>query len=287
MKKIIYKLLLLSTVAFIFSGCEDELIVDEVFSGVTRGAILRTISANNSFNIFDETTTFDAELEEDDLEGGDLLSEINLFLSFEDNTDDGVDNSKDEILIDNFAAADLGISDSGLPKVDFSFSLAESLSTIGLSDGEFFGGDIFNFRFEVILTDGRVFSADNANSTVTSGTFFQSPFNYAVTIKCIPPSPVAGDYILDLVDSFGDGWDGAFLTVTIDGVATDFTIDDGEEASFTVNVPMGTTDLLFEYTAGSFESEHSYEITAPTGETAAEDGPSPTVGEILLNICNG
>ncbi|NER15157.1 hypothetical protein GWK08_17005 [Leptobacterium flavescens] len=287
MRKLIHKLFLLSTLSIVFYGCEGSQPIDEVFDDISRGAILRTLSANNSYNIFDATSAFEAQLEESDLENGDLLSEVNLYISFVDNQDDGTDRDVAEQLFNSFAASELGISDSGLPLIDVSISLTEAVAAVGLSDGEFFGGDQFIFRFEVVLTDGRVFSSGNANSTVTGGSFFRSPFRYTVTIKCVPPAPVPGDYTIDLEDSFGDGWDGAFITVTIDGTSQDITINSGSAGTFVVNVPMGTTSLVFEYTPGNFESEHTYTITAPTGETAAEDGPGPTPGPITLNICNG
>jgi len=105
-----------------------------------------------------------------------------------------------------------------------------------------------------------------------------------VGVACIPVEPVTGDYVLDLEDTYGDGWDGAFITVTIDGTATDYTIDSGSTANFTINVPAGTTELIFNYTPGNFESEHIWELLAPNGDTAAAGSPGPG-GEIVLNIC--
>ena len=162
--------------------------------------------------------------------------------------------------------------------------MAEALSAAGLVAGEFDGGDTFVFRFVVNLTDGTTWTTTDANTNITGGSFFSSPYQYAVGVACIPVAPVIGDYVLDLEDTYGDGWDGAFLTVTIDGVATDFTIDDGSTANFTVTVPPGTTELVFSYTPGNFEAEHIWEIIAPNGDTAAAGSPGPG-GDIVLNIC--
>jgi hypothetical protein len=96
---------------------------------------------------------------------------------------------------------------------------------------------------------------------------------------------VPGDYVIEFDDSFGDGWDGAFITVTIDGAATDYTLETGSSTETTVTVPEGTSTLTFSYTAGSFEEEHSYVIVDPFGGDAAIDGPNPKVGEISIRVC--
>ncbi|MBQ4821462.1 hypothetical protein [Aquimarina sp. MMG016] len=294
MKKYINKFFVLLFAFSMMQSCgTDDKTIDSVIEGVTNGAVLRTINATNTFNFFDPDDTrfvFDVALEEQDAQNGGLISEIRLYQSFTDNLEDGTDNSQDEVLILTETGSGLTVSDFGLPRLDFSSTLTEALAIHGLSAGEFNGGDTFSFRFELELTDGRVFTNNNLGGTVSGGSFFSSPFIYNVGIKCIPITPFAGEYTLDLVDSFGDGWDGAFITVTIDGTSTDYTIDDGEGAQFTVTVPDGTTQLVFTYTAGSFEDEHSYTIDydALDGSDpleAASDGPGPSAGEIFLNIC--
>lgn len=293
MKKYINKFAVLLLVLFMMQSCStDDKTVDGVLEGVTNGAVLRTISSTNTFNFFDPNDlrfVFDIALEEQDAQNGNLISEIRLYQSFTDNLDDGTDNSKPEVLILTETGAGLTVSDFDLPRLDFSSTLAEALAINGLNAGEFNGGDVFSFRFELELTDGRIFSNNNIGGTVSGGSFFSSPFIYNVGLKCIPVTPFAGAYTLDLVDEFGDGWDGAFITVTIDGVSTDYTAEGGG-TTHVVTVPAGTTDLVFTYTAGSFESEHTYTIDydALDGSDpleAAADGPSPTVGEIFLNIC--
>ncbi|MEW7292313.1 hypothetical protein [Aquimarina sp. 2304DJ70-9] len=294
MKKYINKFFVLLFAFSVMQSCStDDKTVDNVFEGVTNGAVLRTISATNTFNFFDPNDArfvFDVAVEEQDAQNGGLISEIRLYQSFTDNKDDGVDNSKDEVLILTETGAGLTVSDFDLPRLDFSSTLAEALAVNGLNIGEYNGGDVFSFRFELELTNGRVFSNQNLGGTVSGGSFFSSPFIYNVGLKCIPVVPFAGEYTLNLVDSFGDGWDGAFITVTIDGTSTDYTIDDGGGANFVIPVPGGTTELVFTYTAGSFEDEHSYKINydALDGSDpleAAADGPGPAAGEIFLNIC--
>ena len=103
---------------------------------------------------------------------------------------------------------------------------------------------------------------------------------------CIPIVPFSGDYGISMQDSYGDGWNGASIRVTIDGVATDYTIDDGSAGSATVTVPDGTTTLLFEFISGAWDSEVTFIITTPSGAIGIEAGPSPIAGEIALFLCD-
>ena len=285
MKKIALYAIALCTLCFI--ACEeDDKPVINIIDTVGSGAILRTQArVGSTFDRNDSEATFTVSLEEQhDTQGGTIdLTSVDLLLSFADNKDDDVDNNVEEFLLQSFT--DFGTSVNGLPTLDFTTTLGESLIAAGLEAGEFDGGDTFSYRFVANLSNGTSWSADDVAGTVSGGSFFSSPFAYNVGVVCIPVEPVTGDYVLNIIDSFGDGWDGAFLTVTIDGVSTDFTITEGSAGSFTVNVPEGTSELIFSYTSGNFEGEHTYEIIAPSGILAAAGGPNPAVGPITLNIC--
>ncbi len=289
MKKYLNKIFVLLIAFTLVQSCEkDEKTIDDVYKNVQRGGILRTLSFSNTYNFYDdndETYKFNIEVEEQDSENGNLISEIRFYQSFVDNTDDDVDNNKDEVLVSTFTQSDLSTSENGLPLLNLSMKLSEALEANGLSEGDFFGGDQFIYRFELALTNGLILTNNNSSGTVTGGSFFSSPFAYTVTIKCLPVTPFAGDYTLILTDAWGDGWDGAFITVVIDGVSTDYTCT-GTESTHVVNVPEGTTELVFSYTKGMYEEEHSYIIVGPFGDDAASDGPGPNDGIILLNICN-
>lgn len=78
-----------------------------------------------------------------------------------------------------------------------------------------------------------------------------------------PPQDAEGDWYFHLVDAWGDGWDGAFITVTINGVSTDYTAD-ADEFETTISVPAGA-DFTISYTAGDYEEEHHLEIQLPDG----------------------
>lgn len=79
-----------------------------------------------------------------------------------------------------------------------------------------------------------------------------------------PPLDAEGEWELDLIDIYGDGWDDAFITVTVNGVATDYTCTSGIEVVL-ISVPAGAS-FSIEYTAGSnYEEEHLIDIYTPDG----------------------
>ncbi|MEN1784501.1 MAG: hypothetical protein AAGF77_05105 [Bacteroidota bacterium] len=280
------------TALALLSSCEDgDKPFDEIFANTGRGAVLRTIDQEGSFfDRNDTSTSWSVVFEAQDPEDGALLEKVDFFVGFDDNTDDedaprfnGVQDPA-EVLVETVPASAFTIGEFGFPRASVDSSFEEALTALGLVPGEYDGGDRILFRLELTLTDGRVFS--NADNTGTiEGSFFASPFLYPLTIKCVPTAPVPGDYTIEINDSFGDGWDGAFITVTQDGTEVEYTITEGDTGTFTFTVPDGTTQLDFEYTPGNFEGEHTYNITGPTGELAVEDGPNPTPGEIILSIC--
>lgn len=86
------------------------------------------------------------------------------------------------------------------------------------------------------------------------------------------------NWVLQANDSYGDGWNGASIDLTSEGVTTSYGLASG--SSETINIPVTDgADYSFEFVSGSWDSEITYTLTAPDG-TMWSDGPSPTVGVI-------
>ena len=93
------------------------------------------------------------------------------------------------------------------------------------------------------------------------------------------------DFLLVLSDSWGGGWDGAYMDVSVNGtlVYDDITVD-AYSAEFTLAVDDGDI-VQTAYTSGSYESEHSYAFYDNNGTLVASDGPSPGAGiEFTVSI---
>ena len=265
---------------------EDDKLVQQVLSDFTSGTFLRTRStAGNPFNAFVSESPYSVTMEMQTADDQ-VVEVINLYYSFQERQfDDGVDRSVADQLFTTFDPTTFETSSRGLPEFTHNSTLGEIAGFLGLTSADYTGGDAFTYRFEVVLADGRTFTAGDASGTAAGSTYYRTPYAYPVNVTCIPTGPVAGDYLLEMQDSYGDGWNGASVRVTIDGVATDYFIADGSSDTATITIPAGATTAVWEFVSGDWDSEITFQITGPNGDAAYSDGPSPAIGELILSLC--
>ncbi len=98
------------------------------------------------------------------------------------------------------------------------------------------------------------------------------------------------EYTLEMFDSFGDGWNGASLTVNIGGQPTIYTVgpndNDGFSRTVTLVVTTGQT-ITLTYAPGIFESEVTYRLRNSDGTIIFSAGPNPGIGLVFTGtiIC--
>jgi len=277
--------LMLAIGILVISCSSDDKLIDTVSETVDRGLVLRTVSTiSSSYNIFDTTSEWGVTLEVQDKEDGNLLSEVRMFISFKDNTTIGGDLSTNEIALQTIPFSEFTNGPFGFPRTDLTLSFADALAATGIAFADVEGGDTFNFRLEAELTDGRVFT-NNANGTVLGGSFFSSPFAYVSTVVCPPTKPTAGTWTIDFQDSFGDGWNDAAFVVTIDDVATTYTLDDGAVGSATFEVDADAETISIVFTSGAFDEEISGQVTSANGNVVVDISPNPAADSELLDYC--
>lgn len=89
------------------------------------------------------------------------------------------------------------------------------------------------------------------------------------------------EYFLLLEDSWGDGWNGAVLTITVNGESTDYTVNfndnNGDYAEFFLSLQSGD-EVTLDYAPGSFENEVTYTLFNADGVAIWTDGPNPQIG---------
>lgn len=273
------------------TSCEDgDTVFDQIQSNVERGAILRTVQVTddeipiNADGSIADGAQFGVILEEQDQENGDLMAEVEVYVGFRDNTPGGADNSKDDVLAETIPASEFSPGPFGLPRVEYSITGSEMTSALGLTGDQVEGGDQFTIRFELVLTDGRRYSFADNSGTLT-GSFFSSPFLYTANVVCAPSQPTAGDWIFEMQDSYGDGWNGASLTVTIDGEVTTVELPSGSAGTEVVTVPSGAQVISIVYNSGDWDSEVTFQVTSANGNTVLDLGPNPPANIELLNYC--
>mgnify|MGYP000556919113 FL=1 len=274
-------------VASITSCSEEEGTIYDVLDYET-GAILRTISVDNAlYNSSDASTAFVVTVEEQDEQDGALLESVDIYVSLRDLTG-GTTVAVDKF-VKSYDASAFTTSPVGLPMATLSATYGESFAALGVGPGGVEPGDLFVMELRLNLTDGRTFGKSSAAGIITGG-FFSSPFSYNALITC---SPQAGDYSVEMFDSYGDGWQtdsgsgGSGIAVDIDGTivevglcspyggaagtflesgaGTGCTENNGYEGTGTVNIPVGTSSATWNFPGDAY-GEISFSVFGPGGE---------------------
>ena len=313
MKKQLNKIVLLLLSVVVLSSCEsDDKAIDQVFDGVEYGAVLRNLGIlNQSFSLSDPDSFFGITVEEQDEEYGALLDVVNVYTTYTDNNGNG--NSQSEALVKTYTAADFTIGEKGLPVTDIMVTLNEASSAAGVPN---YGvGDNYVMRLELVLTDGRTFSSSSTSGSL-QGSYFSSPFAWGVPILC---QPIDGDYLVDMQDSFGDGWqtdagnggsglkavltlaDGSESIVEVgmcspyggdnigssmdpnEGICTGPASTNFYGATATVTIPAGTQLAVWQWPGDQYE-EISFQIYGPDGNLIL-NAVNPGAGQLDVLNC--
>ncbi len=92
---------------------------------------------------------------------------------------------------------------------------------------------------------------------------------------CTLPPPVCY-YIINMQDSYGDGWNGASIDVSANGILlSNVSLAAGSTGADTVYAFTGD-QVSFYFNSGSWDTEITYDIIDPLGATIFTGGPYPT-----------
>ena len=232
----------------VISCSEDDKLTVEIQETVERGAVLRTISlTGGSWNVTDVTESFDVEWEFQDIEDGALLREVRVYADLVDNTDDA-STTTTETQVATIPASEFAGGANGLPRTNWSITLAEVETALGIALGDYNCGDEINLRIELDLTDGRVITNTDLTGTVSGGSFFSSPLNYRIGLIFLLPSEdlYTGQYNIDFgVGFFGvdDYQDGVYTIESIDNVTRVIR----DVPTLPAFGPFGPRDIVFSF----------------------------------------
>ena len=86
------------------------------------------------------------------------------------------------------------------------------------------------------------------------------------------------DYYVVMQDAYGDGWNGASLDMSINGVVmTSFTVSAAAATADSASYPTYTGDNVeFYFNSGTWDTEITFQIYAPDGSTVGSYGPYAT-----------
>ena len=201
---------------------------------------------------------------------GSKVDKIDIYASFSDIvTNRAPSQSVDNILLTTIKGSDFAknIGNSLRPEFNYEISMEQLLAMTGIDESAVNGSDQFILTHTIKDLDGNEFS-----------------YNFNGQVVCEIPAEVTTVF-LEITDSYGDGWDGAYLDVIINGIATTYTITAGSQETFEIDIPNGAT-LELVYYPGNYETEHSYKLYGPGNENIITDGPSPAAGAKVLNFCS-
>lgn len=91
------------------------------------------------------------------------------------------------------------------------------------------------------------------------------------------------DYTLVMHDSYGDGWNGGTLAVSINGNVVGTYAATGAGSNETFNICNGD-QLELDYSAADWEEENTYVLFDPAGNVVFADGPTPALGTVFTGI---
>lgn len=184
------RILKITTALFAFValiGCStDNKVIDDVFEGVQKGAFLRITDVSGaSIDLNNTASVFAISLEYQDGQGSTLLDRVEFGLTFNDNTTAGGDISTTGTLATVPSSSFSPGATYGLPQASYSFTYGEALTALGISQDQVEGEDSMIVTWTVFLTDGRSYSAKDANGNIAAiGGYYSSPFQYVTAFKC-------------------------------------------------------------------------------------------------------
>lgn len=157
------------------------------------------------------------------------------------------------------------------------------------------GPGVYNYNFQV--TDNFGCSYDTT-ITITIDPQVAVDAGPAVSL-CNDSLPMAGaitangppnncTWTIQMNDQFGDTWNGASLTVIVDGVSSNYTNTGGTQQTASINVTGGST-MTINFNSGSWNNECSYTVFNDQGGVvyASPMGPTPGFNWSGTITCGG
>tara|TARA_B110000014_G_scaffold262068_1_gene255226 strand:+ start:82 stop:417 length:336 start_codon:yes stop_codon:yes gene_type:complete len=102
---------------------------------------------------------------------------------------------------------------------------------------------------------------------------------------------VPGLYTVNMTDSWGDGWNGAAVVMTLDGVDYSTSFNSGSADTIVFTVPAGASTMGFKFVSGAWDSEVDFNIVfskldGSNSQTALPNvGANPATGYYALSVC--
>ncbi len=166
----IKKLLLLVIASTMILSCssDDENNVPSI-NDLNNGALVEVVTTADD-TIFDDSLDglLDTVVEYRDSENGSLLDDFNVYVTFIDNSENAGDSTNaivnQEVLLRTVEPTEFTLGQDGFPRHNLIITTEDFLAITDNSLDGIAAGDDYVVRFELVLTDGRIFSENNTGS---------------------------------------------------------------------------------------------------------------------------
>lgn len=154
----------------------------------------------------------------------------------------------------------------------------------------FIDKDAFTVEWNFTADDGRVFDSWSPSvCTEFPGSNCQVDFG-VVCAEEVPKASIAGDWVFDMQDTFGDGWQGGYISIIVDGAeAAQAKLSPGgcctnKSGQFIYTAAASVNTISFAWSNDTYNAECVFTIKSPKGNVVASVAV-PTPGPIKLNLC--
>lgn len=160
------------------------------------------------------------------------------------------------------------------------------------ADHRFMWDDKLSVKWVFTTDDGRVFQKWGVSvCTEFPGANCSVDFTVVCATEIENPQ---GTWTFNMVDTYGDGWQGGYISVLVDGVeAKQINIPDSYNPpsnpdiaalTDTFTFPATGSTLKFVWSPDTYNSECEFKIISPSGNTVANVS-GPPAGPIKLDLC--
>ncbi len=297
--KLLKSFSVLGAIILAFSSCSDDdtlpVQFDELInSGLPFATEITTNGSTNVNKLDPGSSNFSKDYRVISPAGGTDVTKVEVYVSLIGQNI----NAAEALLSTTEASSFTAAANGGYPEVNIAFDGASIIAALGIDPSNLEGGDTFSYRLALTNPQGT-FSDVSANFDNQS-----ADHTFTSTVVCDSPTLPAGDWVIDMADSYGDGWQpttgnggGPGITVTLSngtvieiGLCTPYeppgyACTTGlSSGSATITIPANVSgEWVFN---GDFWGEMSFQVYGPSGSTVASGNAGAAAGPIALNLCN-
>ena len=194
--------ILVSIILLTLLSCSsDEKPIDILLNAPNGALLINTNIGSDNFVINDLESVFSVEVRAHDQREGDFFDFVRVYVSFQSNTSNGVNNLS-EIVLEDIPRAEFYLGEFGRPRTTLNYSFQQILEAFNMSESQVAAGDQFFIRPDMHLKDNRIIGFENRSPSIIADFCEDSPFYYQVNVvDPINDQLFTGTYSYEVISS--------------------------------------------------------------------------------------